>query len=245
MKKIERVSLVESVAQELRAELSSGNWALGQRIPTEAALMERLGVSRASVREAVRGLVQAGLLATRQGDGTFVVATDPTDVAIRRRLTDASERDVLEVRRGLDVVAAGLAAERRTSDDVAELRRALVKRSEAGEARDQAAFVAADVDFHLGVARASHNDLLIELYASFSRALADSVREDRRLHNFASDGAAEHDALADAIEAGDTIAAVSTALGLLDSTARQPAPEGAVGPEAHGPALDDATEADA
>ncbi|WP_329127068.1 FadR/GntR family transcriptional regulator [Streptomyces sp. NBC_01465] len=221
MKKVERVSLVETVTQELREEISSGNWALGHRIPTEAELVTRLGVSRASVREAVRGLVHAGLLATRQGDGTFVVATDPADVALRRRLTDASERDVLEVRRGLDVIAANLAAERRTSGDIAELRRALTERSEASAVRDQAAFVAADVDFHLGVARASHNDLLIDMYASFSRALAESVRDDRRLHNFASDGASEHDALASAIETGDATAAVSAALGLLDSTAQQ------------------------
>lgn len=220
MKQVERVSLVETVSRALRAEITGGNWAVGDRIPTEAHLVEQLGVSRASVREAVRGLVQAGLLATRQGDGTFVVATDPTDVAIRRRLTDATEHDVLEVRRGFDVIAANLAAERRTSADVAALRRALTQRSEASAARDEAAFVAADVDFHLSVARASHNDLLIELYSSFTRSLAESVRGDRRLHNFAADGASDHDALAAAIEAGDTTAAAAAALGLLDSTAR-------------------------
>ncbi|MYT73563.1 MULTISPECIES: FCD domain-containing protein [unclassified Streptomyces] len=221
MKQIERVSLVESVSRALREEISSGNWTLGHRIPTEAELTERLGVSRASVREAVRGLVHAGLLATRQGDGTFVVATDPTDVAIRRRLTEASEGDVLEVRRGLDVIAANLAAQHRTDADVVALRSALAERARAGAARDIDAFVAADVEFHLGVARASHNDLLVELYLSFSRSLAESVRGDRRLHSFEADGAADHDTLAAAVEAGDATAAVSAALGLLDSTARQ------------------------
>lgn len=218
MKKVERVSLVESVGTQLRDEITAGRWAVGERIPSETELVEQLGVSRASVREAVRGLVQAGLLATRQGDGTYVTASDATDVAIRRRLVTADHTDVVEVRRGLDIVAAGLAASRRTAADIKALKKALEARATAGVAGDEAAFVANDVEFHLCVARASHNPILIELYTSFARALAESVRDDQCLQVFTTGQDTWHEALAAAIEAADPTTAAATTLSLLDST---------------------------
>ncbi|MFF0341520.1 FadR/GntR family transcriptional regulator [Kribbella sp. NPDC004875] len=218
MKKVERVSLVESVGTQLREEITTGRWAVGERIPSETELVEQLGVSRASVREAVRGLVQAGLLATRQGDGTYVTASDATDVAIRRRLVTADHTDVVEVRRGLDIVAAGLAASRRTAADIKSLKKALADRATAGVAGDEAAFVANDVEFHLCVARASHNPVLIELYTSFARALAESVRDDQCLQVFTTGQDTWHEALAAAIEAADPTTAAATTLSLLDST---------------------------
>ncbi|MFD3406518.1 FadR/GntR family transcriptional regulator [Kribbella sp. NPDC058693] len=218
MKKVERVSLVETVGTQLRDEITDGRWAVGERIPSETELVEQLGVSRASVREAVRGLVQAGLLATRQGDGTYVTARDVTDVAIRRRLGVAEQSDVLEVRRGLDIVAAGLAASRRTKTDIRALNKALGARAAAGEAGDEATFVSADVEFHLCVARASHNPLLIELYTSFAQALAESVRDDKCLQVFARGEDTWHEALAAAIEAGDATSAAAASLSLLESS---------------------------
>ncbi|MEV5967617.1 FadR/GntR family transcriptional regulator [Kribbella sp. NPDC051952] len=218
MRKVQRVSLVETVGAQLRDEITSGRWALGDRIPSEGELTERLGVSRASIREAVRGLVQAGLLATRQGDGTYVTASDATDVAIRRRLTVADDSHVIEVRRGLDIVAAGLAATRRTESDVAALQAALQERAAAGQARDEEAFVAADVEFHLCVARAAHNPLLVDLYSSIARALAESVRDDRCLQVFASGEDSWHDVLAKAIDAGDASVASAASLALLENS---------------------------
>ncbi|HZX06397.1 FadR/GntR family transcriptional regulator [Kribbella sp.] len=218
MKKVERVSLVESVGSQLREEITAGRWAVGERIPSETELVGQLGVSRASVREAVRGLVHAGLLATRQGDGTYVTARDATDVAIRRRLGAAEHSDVVEVRRGLDIVAAGLAASRRTPADVRALQQALAARATAGEAGDETAFVTNDVGFHLCVARASHNPVLIELYTSFARALTESVRDDQCLQVFASGEDTWHEALAAAIEAGDTTSAAAASLSLLESS---------------------------
>ncbi|MER7250797.1 FadR/GntR family transcriptional regulator [Kribbella sp. NPDC000426] len=218
MKKVERVSLVETVGTQLREEITDGRWAVGERIPSETELVEQLGVSRASVREAVRGLVHAGLLATRQGDGTYVTARDATDVAIRRRLGVAEQSDVLEVRRGLDIVAAGLAASRRTRTDIRELAKALGARAAAGEAGYEARFVSADVEFHLCVARASHNPVLIELYTSFARALAESVRDDKCLQVFARGEDTWHEALAAAIEAGDPASAAAASLSLLESS---------------------------
>ncbi|GAA3482031.1 FadR/GntR family transcriptional regulator [Streptomyces yanii] len=222
MKKIERISLVEAISGQLQEGIASGRWPVGGRIPSENELAERLGVSRVSVRAAVQGLVQVGLLTTRQGNGTYVAARDATDVAIRRRLDDARDGDVVEVRHGMDILAAGLAAARRTEQDIAALNDALARRTAAGTTLDEAAFVVADVEFHLCVARASHNELLIELYSTFASALADSIRGDRCLQVFAQGRDAWHSALATAIEEGDADAATGASLALLHNRPAAP-----------------------
>src|SRR5688572_18091947 len=116
MKQIARVSLVDTVVDRLRNEIVTGAWPVGTRIPTEAELVEALGVSRPSVREGVRALAQVGLLESRQGDGTYVIADNETAVALKHALHVADVREVLTVRRALDVVAAREAASRRTDD---------------------------------------------------------------------------------------------------------------------------------
>ncbi|MFE7234013.1 FadR/GntR family transcriptional regulator [Streptomyces sp. NPDC057596] len=82
---------------ELRAEIARGAWRVGERIPPEGQLAESLGVSRLSVREAVRVLVHSGLLSTRQGAGTYVTATDEAQVALRRHLGSVTADDILDV----------------------------------------------------------------------------------------------------------------------------------------------------
>ncbi|MCZ1009956.1 GntR family transcriptional regulator [Streptomyces lydicus] len=123
-----RVSLVESATDEIRAQIVSGAWPVGSRIPPESALSETLGVSRASVREAVRSLVHAGLLEPRQGDGTFVLCDDDSALALRRRLERAELSHVTQVRQGLDVVAARQAAQHRTDRQLAGIEAALARR---------------------------------------------------------------------------------------------------------------------
>lgn len=108
-----RRSLVDVAIEQLRAQLAAGSWAVGERIPTEHELAERLRVGRNTVREAVRVLVHAGMLVTRQGEGTFVRSTsDPA--AVLRGVQRSGVRDVLEVRAALEAEAARLAAVRHT-----------------------------------------------------------------------------------------------------------------------------------
>lgn len=217
MKQIARQSITEAVTESLRDEIATGAWRVGDRIPSEPELIASLGVSRTVVREAVRGLVHAGLLETRQGAGTFVMATDATEVALQRRLASARHSDVVEVRRGLDVIAARLAAERRTAEQVAALRATLDERARTGAAGDEAGFVAADVEFHLLVARASGNEIIDELYGSLSRSLAATAKDDQILSHFHED-TDWHESLYAAIEARDPGAAEVAALALANDT---------------------------
>ncbi|MET8862566.1 FadR/GntR family transcriptional regulator [Nonomuraea sp. NPDC004580] len=217
MRNVARTSLVDAAIAELRREIAEGVWPVGTKIPSESRLAESLGMSRLSVREAVRVLAHAGLLHTRQGDGTYVTATDESEVALRRRLDTAAAMDIIDVRRGLDLVAARLAAGRRTDDDLAAMRATLARRDTAAQAGDLDAFADADVAFHLSVAEAAHNALLGDLYRSMSAALRDSVRDQEQA---ALDPDPWHAELLKAIENRDPAGAVAVSIALLDKQER-------------------------
>lgn len=217
MRPIQKRSLVDTVVDEIKREISEGNWGVGDRVPSEAELTAALGVSRPSVREAVRALVQIGLLETRQGDGTYVIATDPTEAALRRALDSADSHEVIRVRRALDALAASEAARSRSEADVARLTQLLAVRRDAIEAVDTEAFAEADVAFHLGIAGASGNRLLAGIYASFDGSLRESVTDASCLaHGTDPDRADMHVALLRAIAAQDPDAAQHAALGVLE-----------------------------
>ncbi|MEV1177226.1 FCD domain-containing protein [Nonomuraea sp. NPDC049784] len=213
MRNVARTSLVDAAIDELRREIARGVWPVGTKIPSESQLAQSLGMSRLSVREAVRVLAHAGLLHTRQGDGTYVTATDESKVALRRRLDTAAAMDIIDVRRGLDLVAARLAAGRRTEEDLTALRETLGRREAAGQAGDLDGFADADVEFHVLVADAAHNALLADLYRSMSDALRDSVRPQEQAALYLD---SSHDDLLRAIEDGDATRAVSVSVSILD-----------------------------
>ncbi|MFB9908131.1 FadR/GntR family transcriptional regulator [Allokutzneria oryzae] len=169
-----RAGLVEQVIEQMRALVTSGEWPVGQRIPPEPELVTALGVGRNTVREAVRALAHAGLLEVRQGDGTFVRATSELSGAVRR-LCGSELRDVLEVRRALEVEGARQAAERRSAEDLRELERILADRDAALEAGEWDRMVQRDTDFHLFLVECSHNRVLTELYRGFTEAVRSSV----------------------------------------------------------------------
>lgn len=209
MLKVSRVSTVSAVIEEIRNQIRDGEWALGDRLPSEAELTRMMGISRASLREAVRALVHAGLLDARQGDGTYVVAVDEAAVALNRKITQSKALDVLEVRRGLDASAVPLAAARRTDEDLKVMREALDARNSGADSGDMEAFVDGDLHFHLAVARAAHNDLLLDLYESMTVAFRQS------LGHAIGQGTEDHEALFDAIQLQDTARATELSLAII------------------------------
>lgn len=173
-----RSALSDQVITELRNQITSGEWPVGSRIPTEPELVEQLGVARNTVREAVRALAHNGLLDIRQGSGTYVVATSELAGVMHRRFADADARHIAEVRSTLEASAARLAAERRTERDMRQLETLLARREEAWAGGDAERFVAADATLHLAVVSASHNEVLTALYADLSELMRDGLRAD-------------------------------------------------------------------
>ncbi len=208
-----RPGLIDQAVDELRARIVSGEWPVGSRTPTEPALAEMLGVGRNTVREAVQALVHSGLVERRQGSGTYVVGTSELAVTIGREVTAASQSDVVEVRRALEVEAARLAAVRCATDDVAEINRACDARQTAYAGGDLAQMVATDLALHRAVVRASGNPLLVHLYENLIAAIGDDIQT-----LFVTDtdtDAGVHDALVAAIVAGDPEAAARETISYL------------------------------
>lgn len=125
--------LVEQAAEQLREQITGGQWPVGTKLPGETTLATLLGVGRSTVREALRALAGAGMVRTRQGAGVFVIADRPVQ-DWPARLRRAALADVYEVRVMLEVQAARLAAVRRSPEDVAALRAALAARTAAAAA---------------------------------------------------------------------------------------------------------------
>ncbi len=156
-----RTSLADSAADSLRTEIAAGRWAIGSRIPIEPQLALLLGVSRGTVREAVRTLVSRGLLEVRQGSGTYVRSGfDPSSSL--QKMRRASLRDQFEVRRALEVEAARLAALRHTAKDLRRLHTLLDKRGLPDASDAGAAFIERDLAFHLAIVDISGNLALVE-----------------------------------------------------------------------------------
>lgn len=211
-----RVTAVDSAIQQMRSQIANGFWPVGSRIPAEQELTRTLGISRAPLREATRALVHAGLLVSRQGDGTYVVATDESAVALHRRLRRTEVIDILEVRRGLDVSAVRLASLRRRKSDLAEIEAHLAERRVATANRDQEVFARADAEFHMAIAAASHNTLLVDLYRGIFTAIQVSVDCEQSLAFAAESEVDDHEALFDAIKSRDATRATQIALQIID-----------------------------
>lgn len=208
-----RTGLVDQVIDQLRASVTAGEYPIGTKIPTEPALSETLGVGRNTVREAVRALAHGGILEVRQGDGTYVRATSEVSGALRR-LCGSELREVLQVRRCLEVEGARLAASARTADDLAELWQLLHRRDELQRENAIEDFVRADAELHFAVVRSAHNTVLTELYRGLTEVVLASVAT--TTHETAAAAHIRHRGLVEAIDAGDVDRAAREAGGFLD-----------------------------
>lgn len=162
---IVRVSAAEAVFSALRRGIEEGQLPVGEKLPSEAALAQRYDVSRSVVREALRSCAALGLTESRTGKGTFVVSAR---VAKDLALGTYSARDLHEARPHIEVPAAGLAARRRTEEDV-QLLRDVVGAMVAED--DPQAWVELDTSFHAAIARISGNRVFENVIADIREAL--------------------------------------------------------------------------
>lgn len=171
--------LALDLVDALSARIREGRLAPGDKLPTEGQVMQEFGVSRTVVREALSKLQAGGMVETRHGIGTFVVGRG--DDAVFRIAPQQIEtlRDViavLELRIGVESEAAGLAAQRRTAQNLAVMRSALDEFALAVEAGRDA--VAADVRFHGEIARATQNEHYAGLLATLGARIIPRARLD-------------------------------------------------------------------
>lgn len=173
--KTNRVHLVEQVAIQMEDLVVSGVWPVDEKIPPEIELMKEFDVSRNTLREAIRALVHAGLLESKQGSGTIVRSANALSATLKRYIKKSALLDTLDVRLALEQQAAQLAAMHRNETDLATLEQCIEACRQAVCEKDRKKFIAMDTRFHQTVVQASDNQLLIDLYEPLLENISESI----------------------------------------------------------------------
>lgn len=216
---IKPTNIPDAVAAALRARIAGGDWTAGARMPGNRELAAQFGVSMGSVREALSKLIAEGLIESRAGQGTFVARvrqeSQPTLADIRpvrrdtRMLERAQVEELLEAREILESQIVQLAARRATEEQIARLK-SIVERMSAG-AHEPARYSEADVEFHLALAEAAHNRVLLDAMTSIRtmlrRDMELSAEVGARRHGDLHFSVDSHRRIVEAIEAHDPGAA--------------------------------------
>lgn len=200
---VKRPRLSNEIVSQLQRLFTDGVLKPGDRLPPERELAEKLGVSRNSLREAIRALEVLGVVEVRHGDGTFVKSVDMTtflspvfSVLLEKKYFLI---EVLEFRRILEPPICRLAAERATDEDLAHLHEILDQQDE--RIREGQPAIDEDMLFHRSIAMATHNDVMrstVELISSLLREFREVWASSRPARSTEA-----HRKVLDAIEAGD------------------------------------------
>jgi len=206
-KVVQTSRLYEQIVQQIEESIHRGALKEGDQLPAERELALQFGVSRTAVREAVKALREKGLVEAYPGKGTFI--TSATSRTVRQtldRMMKAGQSEVTpnlaEVREILEPEIAALAATRANEENLAAMREAITVMDESR--RDPDAFIEADLDFHLALAEAAANPLILSLIDSIVGLL-----REQRIRIFHVDGGPErgqyhHKRILEAVEHRDS-----------------------------------------
>lgn len=208
--KVKRNRLSDQIIERIITMIAAGELKAGDKLPPEPRLMEQFGVGRSSIREAIGGLELLGLLSVRPGHGTVVL--DATEAGSSRSaglslITIGQEkiRELVEARSELEQAMAGLAAERATAENLAELRRQHAMLERAGTSGKKR--IVADLGFHMAMARASGNSVLLRLFTELHHPIRRWMGEKAK-HDWGFDRVLqEHEAIIRAVEDHNPVAA--------------------------------------
>jgi len=211
----EKTRVAEEIARHLLRSIFDRTFRPGDRLPSERSLASRLGVNRASLREAIKHLEHMGLVKTRQGDGTRVLDFMSTaglellQHLIPYAAADSPKllRDLFEVRRVLGREMARLAAERRVPEDLEELRR--VQREAVAQARNRTELLIRDAEIFAALGRTTHNRVVQLLANSIRISVARQPDIFERAMPEAEATLSYHRLLIDAVAEGDAGAAAA------------------------------------
>lgn len=186
-KQIKPKKIYEEVAEAILHMIQTGQLKPGDKLDSVQQLAENFQVGRAAIREALTALRAMGLIEMKQGEGTYVREFDPAmlsfpiSAAILMSKEDVAH--LLEVRKLLEVGAAGLAARKRTEEDLRAMQSALAQMREV--IGDEELGEKADFLFHMAIAEATKNPLLVSLMNNVSGMMMETMRETRRIWLFA------------------------------------------------------------
>ena len=219
LKRIKRKSVRDEVFWQLRDQILRRTWPPGSKLPSEHELSQTMGVSRVSIREGIQQLVSLGIVETRHGEGSFVRELSGqihfNALIPQLVLDDIDILHVLEYRRIVEKGTAAVAAERATEDDLAEMEAVYDRMVQLPD--NIAEFARADLEFHLVVAKATGNPVIIKVN-NVLRSILEVSMENIVSTLGMEDGLHYHRLIIEAIRARDVQAAESIMQEHIDRT---------------------------
>lgn len=209
--KVETEKGHEIVKRMILTQIQEGKLQPGERLPSVVELGNSFGVGRSTIREALSALKATGWIEVKHGGGTFVSKVLPSEQAESSDPFQQSDniRELLEVRIWLESGSAAAAAKRRNEQDLKQLSSILAQMEQAIASNDTQLSELADIEFHLAISSASHNELLNTLMVSLTSKLVETIGTTRRLRFFGDSSSAtlllkEHQDIYKAIEQGQS-----------------------------------------
>lgn len=204
--------------------IKEGKLKPGEKMDSVEKLAKNFGVGRSAIREALNGLRTMGLIEMKQGEGTFVKTFDPSKftlpVTTAFLMKQKDVKELYEVRKILEVGTASLAAINCKEEDLIPMGEALKVMENASGNENQAQ--QADTDFHLAIAKATHNHLLISLMGSVSDLISETIRETRKVLLYSEKQSdhlfVEHEQIFEAIKSKNPDLASKTMFNHLENT---------------------------
>jgi GntR family transcriptional regulator, transcriptional repressor for pyruvate dehydrogenase complex len=202
LRPVTRPRLYEVIVEQLCAYIADNEMSAGDRLPAERDLAANLGVSRASLSQALVALEVQGILSVRHGDGAILVRP-PTEERAIRALREHADRipDIIEAREALEVKLAGLAAARRTDAEMAAIDTAIATMASEIEAGDRG--VVGDEMFHEALTAAAHSSLLAKLMHEISGLIRETRIESLSQEDRPRASLEGHRRIADAVRKQD------------------------------------------
>ncbi|MBX4264810.1 FadR/GntR family transcriptional regulator [Clostridium estertheticum] len=181
---IKSTKVYEQVIDQIKNMIDQGMLKKGDKLPSERSLVQQLEVSRASIREALRALEVIGLIDCRQGEGSYIKESFQDNLfeplSIMFMLEGSNQEEIWELRKIIEVEAAGLAAKRITNEQLNELSE-ITKRFMNSEGDEEAVTAEIDKEFHYKIAECSGNVLIFDILKTVATLVDHFIKDARKL----------------------------------------------------------------
>ncbi|CAM4241937.1 DNA-binding FadR family transcriptional regulator [Paenibacillus endophyticus] len=206
VEKLSKRNHYEEITEQIKRLIVEGKLKIGDKLPSTKEISEQFGVGRSTTREALSALKAMGLIDIRQGGGCRVIREAPSEGDLPElqslRMNRETVLELLEARESLEVSNASIAAIKHTDEDLVALRQLIEQMAQT--VGDETEGERLDLQFHLTLARATHNSIMVRLFESIMNHIETAIHDIRRVELYASTAVAErlyqqHSAIVEAI----------------------------------------------
>ncbi|MGO4349827.1 FadR/GntR family transcriptional regulator [Paenibacillus sp. MCAF9] len=193
VEKLSKRNHYEEITEQVKRLIIDGKLKVGDKLPSTKQMSEQFGVGRSTTREALSALKAMGLIEIRQGGGCRVIRSVPIDMELPElaslRMNRKTVLELLEARESLEVSNAAIAAVKHTDEDIKQLSQIIDEMERA--AGDESEGERLDLRFHLTLANATHNTIMVRLFESIMNHIETAIHDIRRVELYSSAAVAE------------------------------------------------------